>query len=207
MKTMTKEDQTNLSPQDAITLLKEGNQRFVNKSCINRDHLHQVTQTAEGQYPFATILSCIDSRAPAELIFDQGIGDVFNVRIAGNVVNEDILGSMEFACQLAGSKLILVLGHTNCGAVKGACDHAELSHLTGLLKKIEPAIGQEQNHSNNRDSSNLEFVNDVAKLNVSHSINEVLNQSEVIKNLVEQGNIKIVGAMYDITSGQVTFYE
>ena len=159
-------------------------------------------------YPFATILSCIDSRVSAELVFDQGIGDIFSVRIAGNFVNTDILGSMEFACKLAGTPLIVVLGHTSCGAVKGACDHAELGNLTAMLNKIMPAVNAVESPSEkeNRNSSNIDFVNDVAKQNVNMNINRIMNESPVIAELVDEGKVKIVGGMYDISSGEVSFF-
>ena len=168
MEAQTKETQDKMTPDKSLNELKLGNQRFVNKNQLNRDLLRQVKETSTGQYPFATILSCIDSRVSSELIFDQGIGDIFSVRIAGNFVNEDILGSMEFACKLAGTKLIVVLGHTACGAVKGACDHARLGNLTALINKIEPAVDAviEPQDKSLRNSSNIEFVNRVAEKNV-----------------------------------------
>ena len=207
MKTLTKELQTNMTPTDAVNQLKEGNQRFIANQRLNRDLKQQVKDTATGQFPYATILSCIDSRAPAELVFDQGIGDVFNVRIAGNVVNHDILGSMEFACQVAGSKLIVVLGHRACGAVKGACDHVELGNLTGLLDKIKPAVEKEETIKDNRNSSNSEFVDLVATINIKNAVQDILAQSETLKSLVDQGKIKLVGALYDVATGKVGFLE
>ena len=165
MKAHTKETQTSISPEKAIQLLKEGNNRFIENKAINRNLLDQVKETSKGQYPHSTILSCIDSRVSSELIFDQGIGDVFSVRIAGNFVNEDILGSMEFASKLAGTKLIVVLGHTACGAVKGACDHARLGNLTALIKKIEPAVAAviDPKEEALRNSGNIDFVNECCK--------------------------------------------
>lgn len=206
MKTITQELQQQITPEQAIELLKNGNQRFIQNLRFNRNLLQQVNETANGQYPFATVLSCIDSRTPAELIFDQGLGDIFSIRIAGNVVNDDILGSMEFACQVAGSKLILVLGHTNCGAIKGACNHVEMEHLSGLLKKIEPAVNQEDTIKNERDGNNLDFVDAVAKLNVTNSIDTILNKSKTLNKLVSEQKIKIVGSLYDIESGEVSFF-
>ena len=175
---------------------------------VDRDLLKQVEQTSTGQFPFATILSCIDSRVSSELIFDQGIGDIFSVRIAGNFVNEDILGSMEFACKLAGTKLIVVLGHTSCGAVKGACDHARLGNLTTLINKIEPAVEAvtEPKDESLRNSSNIEFVNEVAKKNVYMTIDNIRNSSEVLKAMEDAGEIDIIGGMYDIKTGEVSFY-
>ena len=168
MKAQTKETQAKMTPDSSLEALKNGNQRFVEQKLYNRDFIQQVTETSTGQFPFATVLSCIDSRVSSELIFDQGIGDIFSVRIAGNFVNEDILGSMEFACKLAGTKLILVLGHTACGAVKGACDHARLGNLTALINKIEPAVEAviEPQDESLRNSSNIDFVNTVAEKNV-----------------------------------------
>ncbi|EWH08343.1 carbonic anhydrase, partial [Cellulophaga geojensis KL-A] len=169
----------------------------------------QVNDTSEGQFPFATILSCIDSRVSAELVFDQGLGDIFSVRIAGNFVNEDILGSMEFGCKLAGTKLIVVLGHTSCGAVKGACDNAELGNLTAMLSKIKPAVEavSEPADESLRNSKNLEFVDNVAAKNVQLTIDRIVAESEVLADMQSKGEIKIVGAMYDINSGAVTFFE
>ena len=208
MKAHTKETQAAIDSNKAIELLKEGNKRFVAHKEVNRDLLDQVKDTSTGQYPFATILSCIDSRVSSELIFDQGIGDIFSVRIAGNFVNDDILGSMEFACKLAGTKIILVLGHTSCGAVKGACDHAELGNLTGMLKKITPAVDavKEPADSSKRNSKNIDFVNEVSKKNVELTIDKIRKDSEVLAEMEENGEIKIIGGMYDINTGVVTFY-
>ena len=209
MKAHTKETQTTMTPQKSLQYLKEGNLRFQNNLKANRNLLEQVNDTSEGQFPFATILSCIDSRVSAELVFDQGLGDVFSARIAGNFVNDDILGSMEFACKLAGTKLIVVLGHTACGAVKGACDDAKLGKLTGMLEKIKPAVNSvsEPEDPNLRKSSNIEFVNKVAEKNVHLTIDKIKADSEVLAAMVKNNEIKIVGGMYDIQSGAVTFYE
>lgn len=208
MKAHTKETQATLTPEKALVLLKEGNLRFQNNSKANRDLLAQVNDTSSGQYPFATILSCIDSRVSAELVFDQGVGDIFSIRIAGNFVNEDILGSMEFACKLAGTKVLVVLGHSSCGAIKGACDDAKLGNLTALISKIKPAVKAvttpEEPHL--RNSSNLDFVNSVAKKNISMTLNNIRNQSSVLRDMEVEGSIKIVGAMYDINTGLITFY-
>src|SRR5210317_268365 len=167
MKTHTKETQQSMTPEKSLQFLKEGNIRFQNNLKANRNFADQVNATSSGQFPFATILSCIDSRVPAELVFDQGIGDIFSIRIAGNFINEDILGSMEFACKLAGTKIIVVLGHTSCGAVKGACDHARLGKLPVMLEKISPAVNgvEEPSDADLRNSSNISFVNEVAKKN------------------------------------------
>lgn len=208
MNAHTKITQDKMSPESAKEALINGNKRFVKNQKADRDLLQQVEQTSSGQFPFATILSCIDSRVSSELIFDQGIGDIFSVRIAGNFVNEDILGSMEFACKLAGTKLIVVLGHTSCGAVKGACDHARLGNLTTLINKIEPAVEAvtEPKDENLRNSSNIEFVNEVAKKNVYMTIDNIRNSSEVLKEMEDAGEIDIIGGMYDIKTGEVSFY-
>lgn len=207
MKAQTKETQAVMTPDSSLQALKDGNQRFIENKQVTRDLLDQVSDTSTGQYPFATVLSCIDSRVSSELIFDQGIGDIFSVRIAGNFVNEDILGSMEFACKLAGTKLVVVLGHTACGAVKGACDHARLGNLTALINKIEPAVEAvtEPTDESLRNSKNIEFVNNVAVKNVEMTIANIRKQSPVLAQLEEDGDIKIVGGMYDINDGKVTF--
>ena len=207
MKTLTKEMQNAITPSLALGLLKDGNKRFVSNLKINRNLLQQANETSDGQHPFAVILSCIDSRTSAELIFDQGLGDVFSVRIAGNIVNEDILGSMEFGCKVAGAKIIVVLGHTKCGAVKGACDNVELGHLTGLISKIKPAVEQETTTTENRNSSNGVFVENVAELNVSLSVKNILLKSPIIAEMVKNGDIGIVGGVHDISTGEVKFFE
>ena len=209
MKAQTKESQALITPEGAVTLLKEGNARFLENKKADRDLLAQVSQTAGGQYPFATILSCIDSRVSAELIFDQGVGDIFSVRVAGNIVNEDLLGSMEFACKLAGTKVIVVLGHTSCGAVKGACDDAIMGNLTVLLSKIKPAVVAvtEPEDPGKRNSKNLEFVDDVAKVNVNMTIEDIRRKSQVLQEMEQFGEIQIRGAMYDVQSGAVTFMD
>ncbi|MDB3913837.1 carbonic anhydrase family protein [Flavobacteriaceae bacterium] len=209
MKAHTKETQAAISPNKAIDLLKEGNQRFQSNKEVDRNLLAQVSDTSTGQYPFATILHCVDSRVSAELVFDQGIGDIFSIRIAGNFVNEDILGSMEFTCKLAGTKVIVVLGHTACGAVKGACDDAKLGNLTTLLEKLKPAVEavSEPTDTAKRNSANIDFVNNVAEKNVYMTIDNIRERSAVLKDMEAQGEIKIIGAMYDIKDGSVTFYE
>ena len=208
MKAQTKETQDQMSSASALKELKDGNQRFVEKKQLNRDLMQQVSETSTGQFPFATILSCIDSRVSSELIFDQGIGDIFSVRIAGNFINEDILGSMEFACKLAGTKLVLVLGHTACGAVKGACDHARLGNLTTLINKIEPSVEavKEPEDVSLRNSSNIYFVNEVAAVNVKMTIENIRVKSQVLKELEDAGEIQIIGGMYDIKTGVVEIY-
>jgi len=207
MKAHTKETQAAINPDNAISLLKEGNRRFVAKSMASRNLLDQVADTASGQYPFATILSCIDSRVSAELIFDQGVGDIFSARVAGNIVNEDLLGSIEFACKLAGTKVLVILGHTACGAVKGACDDAKLGNLSILLDKIKPAVNavSEPADAGLRNSKNIDFVNEVAVKNVHMTIENTRNMSPVLKEMEDKGEIKIVGAMYDIKDGSVRF--
>jgi carbonic anhydrase len=207
MKVHTKETQDQLTPRNALAILMEGNARFIKNLKAQRDLLAQVNDTRDGQWPFATILSCIDSRTSAELIFDQGLGDVFSVRIAGNIVNTDIIGSMEFACKVAGSKLIVVLGHSNCGAIKGACDHVEMGNLTELLSKIQPAVYQEKTTKENRTSKNMPFVENVASINVRRSVEQIIERSYILEQMLEKGEIGIVGAMYNIASGEVEIYE
>ncbi len=206
MKAHNKETQAQMTPRKALQFLQEGNERFINNLKANRNLLEQANETRDGQWPFATILSCIDSRTSAELIFDQGLGDIFSVRIAGNIVNTDILGSMEFACKVAGSKLIVVLGHSKCGAVKGACDHVEMGNLTELLSKIQPAVYQEKDTTDNRTSKNSEFVENVAEINVKRNVKNIIERSFVLEQMLEEGQIGIVGAMHDIESGRVIFY-
>ncbi|MGG9972750.1 carbonic anhydrase family protein [Ferruginibacter sp. SUN002] len=206
MKTLTKEMQASITPSMALELLKEGNKRFVNNLKINRNLLQQANETSDGQHPFAVILSCIDSRTSAELIFDQGLGDIFSVRIAGNIINEDILGSMEFGCKVAGSKIIVVLGHTKCGAVKGACDHVEMGNLTGLLNKIQPAVYDEKTVKENRNSGNSEFVEKVASINVKRTVHAIMERSPILREMIEKGEIGIVGGTHDIATGEVSFY-
>jgi carbonic anhydrase len=197
----------NLTPEQALMLLKEGNFRFVNNLKTNRDLLHQVNITKDGQYPFAALLSCMDSRTSVELIFDQGLGDIFSIRVAGNVISEDVLGSIEFAVNIAGSKLIVVLGHTSCGAIKGACDDVKMGNLTHVMEKIKPAVMEETTIQQNRNSSNAQFVNEVARLNVWHSVERMLQESEIISRLLDEGKIAIVPAMYDVANGVVNFYD
>ena len=196
-----------ITPTKALEMLKEGNERFVKGKMIERDLNEQVEQTATGQYPYAVVLGCIDSRVPPELVFDQGIGDIFTPRIAGNFVNTDILGSMEFATKVAGSKLIVVLGHTSCGAVKGACDHVELGNLTHLLSNIMPAVYAVDEVIGERNSSNSKFVDDVAHMNVKFTVENILERSPLMKELVDQGELMVVGAMHDVETGRVTFMQ
>jgi carbonic anhydrase len=209
MRAHSKETQASLTPRMAMEILQEGNGRFIKNLKAQRDLLAQVNDTREGQWPFATILSCIDSRTSAELVFDQGLGDVFSIRIAGNIVNTDILGSMEFACKVAGSKLIVVLGHTKCGAVKGACDHVEMGNLTELLSKLQPAVYSESETTaaDKRNSKNGKFVENVATLNVKRSVKNIIERSFILEEMLDKGEIGIVGAMYNIDTGKVEFYK
>ena len=200
MQTFTKELQDNTSPEAAIERLKEGNKRFVDKEATERDLLSQVGQTSGGQFPFAALLSCIDSRVPAELVFDQGIGDVFNVRVAGNIVNEDVLGSLEYSCKVAGSKVVVVLGHTKCGAVTAACKHVELGNITHLLRKIQPAVSIAM-----KGEATPEAIEKVALKNVELSIDRIRDESPILSEMEDNGDIKIVGAIYDVGSGTVCF--
>jgi len=206
MKTLTKEMQDAMTPAIALDLLKKGNQRFINNLKINRNLLQQANETSDGQHPCAVILSCIDSRTSAELIFDQGLGDVFSVRIAGTVINDDILGSLEFGCKVAGAKMIVVLGHTQCGAVKGACDHVEMGHLTGLLSKIEPAINDEKTVTENRTSSNEEFVEKVTALSIQRTVQAIMDRSPILKAMIDAGACGVIGGNHNISTGEVTFY-
>jgi len=204
MRTQTREIQANLTPQKAFTILREGNERFVSNLRFNRNLLQQVNETSDGQHPFAIVLSCIDSRTSAELIFDQGLGDIFSARIAGNVLNDDILGSMEFACKVAGAKLIVVLGHSRCGAIKGACNHVEMGHLTGLLNKIAPALHSV--HESGHDACPQdELVEIVATENMRHQMRAIVERSPILQQLLDEGQIGIVGGMYSVENGTVEF--
>jgi carbonic anhydrase len=209
MKAHTKETQATMTPEKSLQYLKEGNLRFQNNLKANRNLLEQVNDTCDGQFPFATILSCIDSRVSAELVFDQGLGDIFSVRIAGNFINQDILGSMEFACKLAGTKLLVVLGHTGCGAIKGACDDVQLGNLTAMLSKLKPAVDavEEPLDANQRNSKNIEFVDAVSKKNVELAIERIHAESPILSEMEKKGEIMIVGGMYDVNTGEVTFFE
>jgi carbonic anhydrase len=205
MRTLTKDLQKNLTPRKAYEILADGNRRFVNNLRYNRNLLSQVNETSEGQFPFAIVLSCIDSRTSAELIFDQGLGDIFSARVAGNVLNEDILGSMEFACHVAGSCLIVVLGHTKCGAVKGACNHVELGHLTGLLAKVGPAVHEVEHHGGAQLSPD-EFVERVAVENTRRQMRGILERSSLLEHMFNEGKIGLVGGSYSVDTGEVTFF-
>jgi carbonic anhydrase len=206
MQTMTSNIQTVMTPAEALNRLKEGNARFVNNRPINRDLLQQVKETGEGQYPFAIVLGCVDSRVSPELVFDQGVGDIFSARVAGNFVNDDILGSMEFATKVAGAKVIVVLGHTRCGAIMGACDDVQLGNLTGMLDNLKPAVEAVATPAGeDRSSQNAAFVQQVADKNVALTIEAIKQRSPVLSTMLADGEIDIVGGMYDVTTGEVTF--
>jgi carbonic anhydrase len=200
--TQTQESQAAITPAEAIRMLEEGNRRFLDQEPLDRPLLDQVIQTSSGQYPFAVVLGCIDSRVPVEIVFDQGIGDIFSPRVAGNIVNEDLLGSMEFACKLAGSKAIVVLGHTSCGAVKGAIGKARLGNLTTLVEKIEPLVDEVAASMNTEDPG---FTDAVAEANVNLTIETIREKSDVLREMEAARQIAIVGAMYDVGTGEVRF--
>src|ERR1700755_1561354 len=200
-------DPQQTTPKDALDFLRDGNFRFVNNLKTNHDLLQQINETHDGQFPFATILSCIDSRTSAELIFDQGLGDIFSIRIAGNVINEDILGSMEFACGISDSKLIVVLGHTRCGAIRGACDKVQMGNLSTLLNKIQPSVYYERTVKEHRTAENHEFVEKVSRIQVKRSLESIIEQSVILREMVEKGQVGLVGAIYDVKTGVVEFLE
>lgn len=204
---MNKERQSKLTPDAALDLLKKGNERFTSGKMTARDLKAQVTATGKGgQYPFASIVSCIDSRTPPSIVFDQGIGDLFVASVAGNIINPDILGSLEYASKVAGSKVVVVLGHTHCGAVKGACDDAKLGNLTQLVNKIRPAVNATPNvHGSDRSSKNHHFVDAVAHKNVHLTVKDIMDKSPVLREMAQKGEIKIVGAMLDVETGKITF--
>lgn len=200
MKTLTKELQSKINPDQGIELLKHGNERFISNLKVNRNFLQQVDETSDGQHPFAVIISCMDSRTSSELIFDQGIGDIFSIRVAGNIINEDIIGSAEYACKGVGSKVVLVLGHTSCGAINGTINNAQLGHLhfiTSKIKRCLPLV----------DAKCDDYANEVAKANVHMSIKDLVEKSEILADMSKKGEIKIVGALYNVSSGQVDFFE
>ncbi len=207
MKSHTKETQNTLTPEHALNILKEGNVRFVNNIKAHRNLLQQVNETSSGQFPFAAILSCIDSRTSAELIFDQGLGDILSIRIAGNILNDDILGSMELACKIAGSKLIVVIGHTKCGAIEAACNNIVLGNITTLLSKLKPAIETETKTILNRTGTNNSYLYNVTVNNVFLTVKKIKEQSIILKEMEEKNEIKIIGGLHDIETGQVTFFE
>ena len=204
MKTLTKELQNSITPNDALTILKEGNKRFVNNYKFGRNLKDQVIQTSTGQFPFAVVLSCIDSRVPAELVYDQGIGDLFSVRVAGNIINEDVLGSIEYGCKVAGSKIVVILGHTKCGAVTAACNNIELGNITSLLAKIKPAVDLF------RTANKIvvgELIEKVALENIKLSRKNILENSSILKEMNDNGKIIIVGASYDVETGSIVYFE
>ncbi len=203
----TPQTQAALTPAQALEVLEKGNQRFTSGKMMSRDLGDQVEATAAGQYPFAVVLGCIDSRVPTEMVFDQGVGDIFSARVAGNFVNADILGSMEFATAVAGSKVVVVLGHTACGAVKGACDNVELGNLTQTLSNVAPAVYAVPGHQGERTSKNAAFVHEVATKNVHLTVQNVIDRSPIMADLVEKGELIVIGAMYDVASGDVTWFE
>ena len=210
MKAHTYETQSTISPEKALQFLKEGNQRFVNNLKVNRNLLEQVNDTREGQWPFAAVLSCIDSRTSAELVFDQGLGDIFSIRIAGNFANQDILGSMEFACNVAGSKLVVVLGHTKCGALKGGLDAPQIEglgmdNLNHLIYHFEPCIHEVIKEGEERSSKNEDLLERLNVCNIKSTINDIRHQSSTLRNLEKEGKIMIVGANYDVVTGVVTW--
>lgn len=205
-KVLTAEEQARLNPDKVIGLLRDGNERFINNDLTARDHSAQVRKSTNAQYPKAIVLSCVDSRVPVEDVFDRGIGDVFVARVAGNFINEDILGSMEFACKVSGSKLVLIMGHEHCGAVKAAIDDVKLGNITLMLTKIKPAVAMTE-YAGERDSKNPEFVHLVCESNVQNSITQVRERSPILKEMEENGEIKILGAVYDMDTGKVSFLE
>jgi len=206
MRTQTENIQKSLAPKDVQTILVEGNKRFTQNLKAERNLQDQVAVTSKGQYPFAVVLSCIDSRVPVELVFDQGIGDIFSVRVAGNIVNEDVLGSIEYACKVAGSKMVVVLGHTKCGAVTAACKGVELGNITALLEKIEPAVNAVKVNSNNTGEMTNTAIEEVAVLNVELSIDRIKKESPILAEMERNNEVEIVGALYDVSTGNVEFF-
>jgi carbonic anhydrase len=205
MKAHNAETQASVTPQKALQFLKEGNHRFVNNLKLNRNLLAQVNDTRDGQWPFAVVLSCIDSRTGAELIFDQGLGDIFSIRVAGNILNPDILGSMEYACKVAGSKLILVVGHSKCGAVASACKDVKLGNITELLSKIRPSVLEAQEDAPNLSNTSSEFIEKVAHININNTVEQIFEKSPILKELYESGEIGVAGGYYDVESGEMEF--
>ena len=207
MNTQTKETQGKLTPKDAYNILVEGNKRFLQNVKAERNLQEQVLETSNGQYPFAVILSCIDSRVPAEIVFDQGVGDIFSVRVAGNIVNEDVLGSMEYSCKVAGSKIVVVMGHSKCGAVNAACNNVELGNITPLLSKIKPAVESIRKSENLSENEQMkaDTIEEVAQLNVNLSIERIRKESQILAEMEVEGEIEIVGAIYNVSNGQVNF--
>lgn len=207
MKTLNKISQSNITPKKALELLQAGNNRFVDNLRLNRNLLQMLNDTSDGQWPMAAIVSCMDSRTSAELIFDQGLGDVFSIRLAGGVISDNVLGSLEYACKIAGSKFIVVLGHTKCGAIKGACDAIEMGNLTGLLNKIAPAVFAEKTVQNDRNSNNSTFVEAVNNIHIERSVQAIMEQSNILRDMIQKGEVGIIGAVYDVETGIVNFKE
>ena len=203
---ITKIEQSSITPAQTLAKLKAGNARFVAGKSLSRDWPAQQVLTASGQYPYAVVLSCIDSRVSSEVIFDQGLGDIFNARIAGNVLDDEILGSMEFACKIAGAKLIAVVGHSHCGAVKGACSGAQLGHLTGLLDRIQPSVALAKDELPELAATDEKLIERVAELNVQNVLKQIREQSPVLRELIETGKVGLVGGIYDLDSGKVQFF-
>ena len=206
-KVLTKEQQDKLTPSMVLNELKQGNQRFINGTLTVRNHNKQVRKSALGQYPKAIVLGCVDSRVPVEDVFDRGIGDLFVARVAGNFVNEDILGSIEFATKVAGAKLIVVLGHDHCGAVKAAIDNVELGNITSLVKHIQPAVKMTSNFEGKKSTKNPKYVHEVCTNNVANAVKQISLRSPIIKKLVSEGKVGVIGAVYDMNTGKVSFLE
>ncbi len=207
MKAHTRETQSSMTPAKSLQYLREGNERFVNNLRAHRDLLEQVNETRSGQFPFATIVTCIDSRTSAELVFDQGLGDIFSARIAGSVINDDILGSLEFSCKIAGSRIIVVLGHTQCGAIKGAIDKVQIGNLSTLLNKIQPSVYRERTTVENRTSSNGPFVENVMEIQTRRSVGQIVENSVLLREMIDANELYIIGAIYSVESGQVRFLD
>jgi carbonic anhydrase len=205
--TITKAEQSAITPDQALDRLKEGNQRFVSGQSLRRDYPVQVQATSSGQYPFAAVLSCMDSRSSPEIVFDQGIGDLFVVRIAGNYAQPDIMGSLEYATKVAGAKLVVVMGHTECGAIKGACDGVQMGNLTTVIQALQPAVDDVKDYQGDRTSKDKEFVRLVTVANVRRTVAKLRADSQILRELEQSGQIKIVGALHDISTGQVTFFD
>lgn len=203
---MTKETQAKITPAQVIQKLKDGNSRFVDGISTERDYRYQVQKTESGQYPAAVILSCIDSRTSSEIIFDQGIGDLFNVRIAGNFATPEIIGSIEYGCKVAGSKLVVVVGHNHCGGIKGTCDNVQLGNISAIVNEVKPALAYVKTPvGEERTSKNHEFVEAVAKVNVQLTVKEILEKSDILREMKQAGQIDVIGALYDISTGKVEF--
>lgn len=207
LKSLNKISQTSLSPADTLDLLRKGNGRFVDNLQLHRNLLEQVNDTRDGQWPMAAIVSCMDSRTSAELIFDQGLGDIFSIRLAGAVISDNVLGSLEYACKIAGSKFIVVLGHSKCGAIKGACDKVEMGNLTGLLNKITPSVYAESTIKHDRTSHNPAFVEAVTHIHTERSVQAIMEQSHILRDMILNGEIGIIGALYDVETGVVNFLD